>query len=124
VYLAGPFFTLAQLWLVEQARADLTAMGLRVFSPYHDVGHGSAEDVVMLDLAGIDTADLVFAIGDGMDSGTVYEIGYARAKGKPVVMYAENESDENKKMMRGSGCVLHDDYVSAIYETLWTACAL
>lgn len=124
VYLAGPFFTLAQLWLVEQARADLSAMGLRVFSPYHDVGHGSAEDVVMLDLAGIDTADLVFGIGDGMDSGTVYEIGYARAKGKPVVMYSENESDENKKMMRGSGCVLRDDYVSAIYETLWTACAL
>jgi Nucleoside 2-deoxyribosyltransferase/pfkB family carbohydrate kinase len=124
VYLAAPFFTLAQRWLVEQARADLSGMGLEVFSPYHDVGHGSAADVVMLDLAGIDTADLMFAVGDGMDSGTVYEIGHARAKGKPVVMYCENESVENKKMMQGSGCILRDDYVSAIYETLWTACAL
>jgi len=50
VYLAGPFFSLAQLWLVEQARVDLRAMGLSVFSPYHDVGQGSAEDVVGPDL--------------------------------------------------------------------------
>lgn len=124
VYLAGPFFTLAQLWMVEQARNDLKSMGLEVFSPYHDVGHGSAEDVVKLDLDGIENADIVFAIGDGMDSGTIYEVGYACAKGKPVVMYCENESAENKKMMQGSGCQLSDDYVSAIYHTLWTVCSL
>jgi len=124
VYLAGPFFTLAQLWVVEQARADLSAMGLKVFSPYHDVGHGSADDVVLKDLDGIDKADLVFAIGDGLDSGTIYEIGYARAKDKPVVMYCENESAENKKMMQGSGCALCADYVSAVYQTLWTAASL
>ncbi len=124
VYLAGPFFTLAQLWLVEQARKDLRDMGLEVFSPYHDVGHGSAEDVVTLDLAGIEKADIVFAIADGMDSGTVYEIGYARAKDKPVIVYCENESTENKKMMQGSSCRLCEDYVSAIYYTLWTACSL
>lgn len=124
VYLAGPFFSLAQLWLIEQARNDLMAAGLKVFSPYHDVGHGSAEDVVQLDLAGINDADLIFAVGDGMDPGTVYEIGYARAQGKPVIVYCENESDENKKMMAGSDCLLCDDYVSSIYQTLWTACRL
>lgn len=124
VYLAGPFFSLAQLWLIEQARNDLTSAGLEVFSPYHDVGHGSAEDVVKLDLDGINDADLVFAVGDGMDPGTVYEIGYARAKGKPVIVYCENESTENKKMMKGSDCLLCDDYVSSIYETLWAACSL
>ena len=87
VYLAGPFFSLAQLWLIEQVRNDLMSAGLEVFSPYHDVGHGSAEDVVQLDLVGIKDADLVFAVGDGMDPGTVYEIGFARAKGNPVVVY-------------------------------------
>lgn len=124
IYLAGPFFTLAQLWMVEQARDDLRAMGLKVFSPYHDVGHGSAEDVVEKDLDGIDSADLVFAIGDGLDSGTIYEIGYARAKGKPVVMYCESESEEDRKMMEGSGCVISSDYVTAIYKALWAAAAL
>lgn len=124
VYLAGPFFTLAQLWQVEQARDNLSSMGLKVFSPYHDVGLGSAEDVVLADLEGIKNADLVFAIGDGLDPGTIYEIGYARALDIPVIVYCENESDENKKMMDGSGCVLATDYVGAIYQTLWLAAAL
>jgi hypothetical protein len=38
----------------------------------------------------------------------------------PVVFYAENEADEDKKMMEGSGCILCSDYVTAIYKTLWT----
>lgn len=124
VYLAGPFFTLAQVWQVEQARRDLITMGLDVFSPYHDVGHGSAADVVGPDLAGIESSDVLFAIADGMDSGTVYEIGYARAKSKPVIMYCENESSERKKMMQGSDCILCEDYVTAVYRTLWTASRL
>lgn len=123
VYLAGPFFTLAQLWLVEQARANLQSFGLNVFSPYHDVGHGSAEDVVELDLKGIHRSDILFAIGDGLDTGTIYEIGYARARDIPVIIYCENESQEDQKMMQGSGCIICADYVSAIYKTLWAAIA-
>ena len=38
VYLAGPFFNIAQKWLVEEARLALKGMGLKVFSPLHDVG--------------------------------------------------------------------------------------
>lgn len=121
VYLAGPFFTLAQLWLIEEARKNLQDLGLEVFSPYHDVGKGNAEDVVDKDLEGIHKCDLLFAIADGMDSGTIYEIGYARAINKPVVVYAENESEENLKMMEGSDCKIIKDYVTAIYHTLWTA---
>lgn len=124
VYLAGPFFTLAQLWMVGQARRDLLAMGLDVFSPYHDVGLGSADDVVEKDLEGVRDCDVLFAIGDGLDSGTIYEIGYARALNKPVVFYAENESEQDKKMMEGSDCRITDDYVSAIYQTVWEAVVL
>lgn len=123
-YLAGPFFTLAQLWLVEEARSALTDMGLQVFSPYHQVGHGSANDIASKDLAAIKDADLVFALGDSLDAGTMYELGHARAAGKPVVVYCENESDGNKKMMLGSGCQFHTDFVSAIYNASWTACEL
>ena len=124
IYLAGPFFSLAQLWLVEEARNTFLAMGLRVFSPYHDVGHGSAEDVVHKDLDAIHECELMFAIGDGLDSGTVFEMGYAKALGKPVVMYTENESEEDKKMMEGSHCILCDDFVTAIYRMVWEAVAL
>lgn len=124
VYLAGPFFTLAELWMVGQARRDLLAMGVEVFSPYHDVGLGSAEDVVEKDLEGVRDCDVLFAIGDGLDSGTIYEIGYARALNKPIVFYVENESNQDKKMMEGSGCRITDDYVSAIYQMVWEAVEL
>jgi nucleoside 2-deoxyribosyltransferase len=124
VYLAGPFFSLAQQWIVEQARSNLGSFGLEVFSPLHDVGPGSAETVVESDLEGIRRADIVFAIADGLDAGTIYEIGYARALSKPVVVYCENEGAEDRKMMIGSDCVMRDDYVSAIYATLWVAAAL
>ncbi|OZC35866.1 nucleoside 2-deoxyribosyltransferase [Marinobacter vinifirmus] len=124
VYLAGPFFTLAELWLVGQARRDLQAMGMDVFSPYHDVGIGSADDVVQKDLEGVRDCDVLLALGDGLDSGTIYEVGYARALNKPVVFYSENESDQDRKMMEGSDCHITDDYVSAIYQTVWEAVAL
>lgn len=124
IYLAGPFFNLAQHWLVEEARSALTSMGMDVFSPFHEVGHGSAEDIASLDLAAIRDSDMVFALGDGLDSGTMYELGYANANGKPVIVYCENESEGSKKMMVGSGCQFHADFVSAVYNACWTACEL
>ncbi|MBZ4038071.1 PfkB family carbohydrate kinase [Novilysobacter selenitireducens] len=124
VYLAGPFFTLGQLWVVDQARQCLRDMGLDVFSPYHEVGPGPAEEVVPEDIDGIRACDLMLAIVDGADPGTVFEVGYARMAGKPVVVYVENESAENLKMMVGSDCFMCDDFVSAIYRTVWVAAEL
>ncbi len=121
VYLAGPFFTLGQLWVIEQALHGLRNMGLKVFSPYHDVGPGEANDVVPKDIEGIRECDLMLAIMDGTDAGTVFEVGYAHREGMPVVVYAENETAENCKMMIGSGCFMRDDFVSAIYQTVWAA---
>jgi nucleoside 2-deoxyribosyltransferase len=124
VYLAGPFFTLGQLWVVEQARNCLRDMGMNVFSPYHDVGPGPAEMVVDRDIEGIHRSDVILAISDGLDSGTIFEVGYARARGVPVVVYAENESAEDLKMMEGTDCFLRDDFVSAIYQTVWVGVSI
>jgi len=124
VYLAGPFFDLAQVWMVEQARNNLREMGLRVFSPYHDVGLGNAHDVVIKDLQAIEECDLVLALTDGLDAGTVYEIGYARALRKPVIVYSERHKGESLKMMEGSGCTLCDNYTTALYNALWEAVKL
>jgi len=124
IYLAGPFFDLMQIWMVEQAQANLQELGLKVFSPYHDVGLGSADDVVANDLEAIVRSDVVFAITDGLDAGTVYEIGYARALGKPVVVYSERQHPESLKMMEGSDCVMCTDYTTALYSTLWEAVKL
>jgi len=120
VYLAGPFFTVAQRWLVEEVRSSLLSMGLLVFSPFHDVGHGSAAAVVAKDIKGLEKSAILFAIVDGLDSGTLFEVGYARARNIPVIALVQNESDDAVKMMEGSGCTMERDLVTAIYKTVWT----
>ena len=119
VYIAAPFFNLAELWLVEELRDQLLAAGVDVFSPFHDVGPGSAELVAPLDLAALDECDAVLAVLNGGDAGTIFEIGYATAKGIPIVALAQNMRPEDMKMPVGSGCLVVTDVVSAIYQTVW-----
>lgn len=120
-YLAGPFFTMGQRWLVEEARMALTSQGLEVFSPFHEVGLGHANDVVPKDLAAIEGSDIVFGIVDGLDSGTLFEIGYARSRNIPVVAFAEREEGQDLKLLQGSGCRVESDFTTAVYRTNWTA---
>jgi hypothetical protein len=119
VYLAGPFFTMAQRWLVEQTRAVFLNINLEVFSPLHDVGHGTADEIAEADLDGLAQCDRVFAITDGLDAGTIFEIGYARKMGLPVYAYSELVGSEDCKMIAGSGCKVIEDYATAIYATAW-----
>lgn len=121
VYLAGPFFTLSEKLFIAECRNILTAMGVNVFSPYHDVGEGKAEDVAPKDIDALNECDCVFAIVDGLDSGTMFEIGYAVAHGKRVVAYVENETEGALKMLTGTGCDIEKDFTTAIYKTCWYA---
>jgi nucleoside 2-deoxyribosyltransferase len=120
VYLAAPFFTMAQRWIVRQARTALYEQGLGVFSPLHDVGHGSAGDVVPADITALEQSAAVLAIVDGLDSGTLFEIGYARAKGIPVIAFAQDESEARLKMLAGSECDVTDDFSTAIFKVAWS----
>lgn len=115
VYLAGPFFTMAQRWLIDEARRSLSNAGLTVFSPFHEIGPGPAEIIGPADVAALEKSDVVFAILDGLDSGTVFEVGYARALGKPVYVFSQTVSEEDLKMVAGTGCVIFDDFVTAIF---------
>lgn len=119
VYLAGPFFNLSQRWLIEEARNALFNQGIKVFSPLHDVGRGGADDVALADIDGLNKSTVVLAIIDGLDPGTIFEVGYARAKGITVIAYVENVKEEDMKMIEGSGCIIVSDFVSAIYLTAW-----
>lgn len=122
VYLAGPFFHLGQIWLIEQARTLLQSAGLDVFSPFHDIGLGSAQDVVQKDIEAIHDCDLLFAVADGLDPGTIFEIGYARCLNKPVIIYSEVQvGQENLKMMEGTDCEIYSSFATAIYATRWKA---
>jgi len=119
VYLAGPFRELGQRVTINEARKILHSLGLNVFSPVHDIGHGPAETVVKLDLEALDKCDCVLAILKGSSPGTVFEVGYAAAKGKPVYCVAQNMRKNDLKLPQGVGAIIHDDFVSALHLLAW-----
>lgn len=122
IYLAGPFFTFTERWLVNEVWTIFKGMNLKVFSPFHDVGHGKAEDVVEKDIIGLNESEIVFAILDDLDSGTLFELGYAVAQGKKVIAFVQNESEEALKMLEGTNCIIEKDLTTAIYKTYWELC--
>lgn len=119
IYLAGPFFTFSERWLVNEVWNTFKSFGLNVFSPFHDVGHGQAKDVVYKDLKGLDESEVVFAIIDGLDSGTLFEVGYAICQKKKVVAFVQNEGEESLKMLEGTNCIIENDFTTAIYKLYW-----
>jgi hypothetical protein len=119
VYLAGPFFTMAERWLINELRDKLLEFGNRVFSPLHDVGEGPPHQVVAPDIAGIREADVVLAVATGLDAGTIFEIGFARALEKRVVVFAENTTAHDLTMLIGTDCEITNDFTTAVYRTSW-----
>ena len=120
IYLAGPIFTLSNLLLIDKIRDVFLNMGINVFSPYHDVGIGNQKDIAIKDLEGIDNADAIFAIIDGLDSGTLIELGYAMAKNKKIIGYNKNENSDSLLMLKAANYTSFEDLTSAIYNTIWT----
>ena len=95
VYVASPFFNQEEIGLVNRVAAILKEKGLQTFLPMEnqldhlEVGsrHWSIE-TFMNDLKFINWADVVVAIyhGNYSDSGTAWELGYAYATDKPVIL--------------------------------------
>ncbi|MFC4359287.1 PfkB family carbohydrate kinase [Halobium salinum] len=125
IYLAGPFFDIGERYVVEEVKHILESEGANVISPVHDFGraadYDSAEEVAKQDLEAIERADLVFALLDHLDSGTHFELGYARKTGIPVVGYANDFETGSETMISGSGCEVYEDLSSAIFNAIWRA---
>ncbi|MER0240078.1 PfkB family carbohydrate kinase [Fulvimarina sp. MAC8] len=122
IYIAAPFFTTSQLWLVEQLVQATAALGATPFSPFHEVGMGGmASGIATDDLAGLESCDAVLAVMDGRDPGTLFEVGHARANGIPVVMLAENVMEGDLTMFSGTGCEVVGDVATAAYRAVWSS---
>ena len=120
-YLAGPFFTVSQRWLVDEVRRGLLDLGLTVFSPVHDVGPGPAQVVGPADIAALEECDVVFAILDGLDSGTLFEVGLRTRPRNASLRFGANGFDRRLKMIEGSECRVYDDLVTALHHLAWRA---
>ena len=107
IYLASPFFNAEELGRMNIVKEILIQKGLDVFAPFeHQNKHlefGSMEwrkATFKSDVDAIDDCDVVVAIncqGNYDDSGTMWEIGYAYAKGIPVVLF--NNTDKTINLM-------------------------
>ena len=90
VYVAGPLFDEGERWFIEAVDARVAAAGASTFLPHRDNPDKTADNVAEIyrnNVGAIDAADLVVANLNGIttDDGTAWEIGYAVAKGIPVV---------------------------------------
>lgn len=122
VYIAGPYFTLGERWLVDLVRDSLSGLGAQTFSPFHDIGHGG-EEVAEEDLKGLRKCDAVIALLDGEDGGTLFEAGWATKSRIPIVCFSASRAAEWRKMLLGTGAEVHSDLSTAVYRAVWRGLA-
>lgn len=123
VYLAAPFFSLPQRWLVQLVADSLAGLGGDVFSPFHDIGVGD-DEVAAADLAGLEQCTALLALLDDSDAGSIFEAGWANRDGLPIIVYTEHPEREDLKMLRGTGAEVHTDLPTAVYRALWASMGL
>ncbi len=97
IFIAGPLFSQAEREFNLKVDRFLKKHGFETFLSQRDVGllwehvrkrgRRAYRAIYKGDLRGLEGADAVVAILDGpdVDSGTAFEVGYACAKGKPVI---------------------------------------
>lgn len=83
VYFASPWFTPEQEEREERLKAKLRSLGFEVHSPKEEAVCGAISDpetrqrIFQGNIDAINSCDIVFAITDGKDMGTIWEAGYA-----------------------------------------------
>lgn len=120
VYLASPFFSIAELVMVDKIRDAFLEFGIKVFSPFHDIGLGDDVSIARQDVEGINNSDIIFCVFDNLDSGTLIESGYSLARNKKIIGY-HRTCDESKFLMLKPGEIkIFNNLTTAIYHTIWS----
>lgn len=106
IYLAGPFFNEKQIDLIERIETEFDKYRFDYFSPRKSGGiisHLSPEErtkeskrIYDSNIREMVNANVLFAIIDGRDTGTVYEMGYFKA----LTDHFRYKSDRSEKDFR------------------------
>jgi len=110
VYIAAPFFNPEQLAWVEKTKELLAKLDMNFYSPkdvnLFENGKGFDPQLIFDDnVRTIDSCNLVIAITNDKDQGTHFEIGYAYAKGVPVIgMWISPDKDAKFNLMLSQSC--------------------
>ena len=89
-YIAGPLFDEGERWWIETVERTVAGAGWSTFLPHRDnppKDQFNVAEIFANDRRGIDGCDVVVANLNGIitDDGTAWEIGYAFARGKPII---------------------------------------
>ncbi|MEH7748799.1 nucleoside 2-deoxyribosyltransferase [Neobacillus drentensis] len=101
VYLAGPFFNSEQIDLIEKLEIILFNKGLNVFSPRKyksKFPFGSYQwqnQNFVTDVNAIQFSDIIFAVYNDQDPGTMWEVGFAWSLKKPIIIFNTKEKVVN-----------------------------
>lgn len=111
IYLAAPFFNPEQRHRRDSVLGLCEDLGFVVWSPERDgIIVKSGEDTETLkkafemDIVAIDNCEVMVGITSGKDVGTLIEMGYAMAKKKCLVGFADDLGDRPFNLMIAQGC--------------------
>lgn len=119
IYLAAPFFSIAELIIIDKIRNAFLEFGVKVFSPFHDIGLGNEETIAIKDLQAIKDSDIIFCVFDNLDSGTLIESGFALAMNKKIIGYHRTCKDSELLMLKPGDLKIFKNLTSAMYHTIW-----
>ena len=127
IYFASPFFNHEQVEREERLKDKLRDLGFEVFSPKEayfckpDEGDEVRQMVFDGNCKAIQECDILFAVTDGKDMGTIWEAGYANginavvypSKKKIIVYYCETlpEGGKFNLMLAQSGDIIITDFL-------------
>lgn len=114
VYIAGPFFNAEQVATIEEIKCCLDIAKISYYSPKDDnlFFEGctrTPKEGLTVNCDEIRMSDMVIAVTDGKDVGTMWECGYAFANGiKILYVWLSRQPGQNfNLMLAASGDVVH-----------------
>ena len=124
IYLAGPWFT-EKADILERYAAhvhELSNGNTYLFRP-RIMAKSNPCDTFNSNITELNICDVVIALVSEKDIGTAFEIGYAKAIGKPIILVGFNESDFERKTnlmlaYAGQCCITIDKLHKVFANTL------
>jgi len=110
-YLASPFFNTKQLDFIERIENELDGAGIKYFSPRsegvlidmtEEERKAKMIDIFQSNIRHMREASFMVANIDDFDTGTMFEIGFFYALGKPVFTITDNDFGLNIMIRQAS----------------------
>jgi nucleoside deoxyribosyltransferase len=117
LFLSGPFFNEEEVGRLDRVKDALEAAGFETYSTYHrnarinlDSAREKSRRFNLL-CREIGKSDGVFAVLDSKDAGTIWEMGYAFALGKPVIAFCEGDPFFSLMIDGSAACLMGFDSI-------------